>query len=165
LTRLRVAAGIWMLLVSAGLVLLLWRIRNAKSNGWLLNANFVALLACLYLCSFVNFDAIISRYNVEHSREVTGHGSQLDISYLEKVIGVESIPALVWYSQNSWDRTASRNSCLAANRLACKLDGDLASWRGQTLRKKALKGEIINAMQHPEQANSISIVLAALSVL
>ena len=47
LTRLRVAAGIWMLLVSAGLVLLVWRIRAAKSNGWLLNANFVALLAGL----------------------------------------------------------------------------------------------------------------------
>src|SRR5690349_19689944 len=69
LTWWRVAAFIWMVLVALGLVLIVARIVLNRSNGWLIRANLITLTATLYVCSLVNFAAIIADYNVSHSRE------------------------------------------------------------------------------------------------
>lgn len=93
LTYWRVAAFVWMGLVAAGLVLIIARIALGKSNEWLLSANLLTLSATLYACSFINFAALIANYNVEHSFEMTRHGSELDFWYLRS-LGPSARPAL-----------------------------------------------------------------------
>ena len=76
LTWWRIAAFIWMLLVAFGLLLIVARIALNRSNGWLISANLITLTATLYVCSLVNFAALIADYNVSHSREASGKGSE-----------------------------------------------------------------------------------------
>src|SRR5581483_3015836 len=93
LTGWRIAALVWMLLVAAGLVLIVARIILKQSNGWLVRMNLIGLLATLYVCSLVNFDAIIADYNVTHSKEASGKGVNLDLNYLY-TLGPQALPAL-----------------------------------------------------------------------
>lgn len=98
LTYWRVAAFIWMGLVAMGIVLIVARIMLDKSNEWLLGANMLTLSAVLYTCCFVNFAAIIAHYNVTHSREMSGGGSDLDWHYLRS-LGPAAIPATELFFQ------------------------------------------------------------------
>ncbi|KPF50529.1 hypothetical protein IP65_19670 [Novosphingobium sp. AAP1] len=83
LTQMRIAALLWVGLVAAGLVLVLWRMLVGKSAAWLINANAAAALALLMGCSFVDLDAVSARYNIAHARELGGDGAPLDICYLQ----------------------------------------------------------------------------------
>jgi hypothetical protein len=74
LTYWRIAAFIWMLLVALGLLLIVARIVLRRSDIWLIHANLIALTATIYICSLVNFAALIADYNVSHSHEVSGKG-------------------------------------------------------------------------------------------
>ncbi|MGH1403050.1 MAG: DUF4153 domain-containing protein [Alphaproteobacteria bacterium] len=98
LTYWRVAAFIWMGLVAFGLIWIVVRGFMGKSNAWLINANVITLLTVLYVTSFVNIGGIIAHYNIEHSREVSGKGVNLDTRYLER-IGYTSIPYLIEFSK------------------------------------------------------------------
>jgi uncharacterized protein DUF4153 len=93
LTWWRVAAFIWMVLVVLGLVLIVARIVLNRSNDWLIRANLITLTATLYICSLVNFAAIIADYNVSHSREVAGKGVWIDMNYLFS-LGPQALPAI-----------------------------------------------------------------------
>lgn len=93
LTYWRVAAIVWMGLVALGLVLIVARIVLGRSNQWLVGANLIALTIVLYICSLMNFDAFIADYNVAHSREISGKGAQIDISYLGQ-LGPQALPAI-----------------------------------------------------------------------
>jgi hypothetical protein len=93
LTELRVAAGIWMGLVAVGLVLILVRIAARKSSKWLIAMNLASLGLTLYVCAYVDFSALVARYNVEHSFELTGKGTVLDTCYFYE-LGPTAIPAL-----------------------------------------------------------------------
>lgn len=93
LTWWRVAAFIWMALVALGLVLIVARIALNRSNDWLIRANLTALTATLYVCSLVNFAAVIADYNVNHSREAAGKGGWIDMNYLFS-LGPPALPAI-----------------------------------------------------------------------
>ncbi|RUV00256.1 MAG: DUF4173 domain-containing protein [Mesorhizobium sp.] len=93
LTYWRIAAFAWMGLVAAGLALIIARIALEKSNEWLLSANLLTLSVTLYACCFINFAALIANYNVEHSFEMTGQGTELDFWYLRS-LGPSAWPAL-----------------------------------------------------------------------
>ena len=93
LTWWRVAAFIWMLLVAFGLLLIVARIALNRSNGWLIRANLITLTATLYVCSLVNFAALIADYNVSHSREAAGKGVGIDLNYLFH-LGPQALPAI-----------------------------------------------------------------------
>lgn len=93
LTYWRIAAFIWMGLVALGLILIVARIVLDRSNQWLVRANLIALTIVLYICSLVNFDALIADYNVAHSREVSGKGVEIDIYYLTQ-LGPQALPAI-----------------------------------------------------------------------
>ena len=99
LTYLRVAAFIWMGLVALGLALVIVRIALEKSNAWLLSVNLLTLSATLYACCFVNFAALIANYNVDHSFEMNGPGTSLDIAYIRS-LGPAGLPALDRLSQH-----------------------------------------------------------------
>ncbi len=93
LTELRVAAGIWMCLVAMGLFLILLRILLRRSNEWLVALSMATLAVTLYATALIDIPAFIARFNVAHSREVSGQGMPLDIYYL-RTLGPPAIPAL-----------------------------------------------------------------------
>ena len=93
LTELRVAAGIWMGLVAVGLVLILVRIAARKSSKWLIAMNLASLGLTLYVCAYVDFSALVARYNVEHSGLTNPAAVRLDVYYLRS-LGPTVIPAL-----------------------------------------------------------------------
>jgi len=96
LTELRVAAGIWMGLVAVGLFLILLRILLQRSNEWLVALSMATLVLTLYATALIDIPAFIARFNVAHSREVSGEGMPLDIYYLW-TLGPPAIPALDAY--------------------------------------------------------------------
>lgn len=134
LTGWRIAALVWMLLVAIGLLLIVARIILEQSNGWLVRMNLITLLATLYVCSLVNFDAIIADYNVTHSKEASGKGVNLDLYYLT-TLGPQALPAL--------ERAArlpgiSIPEC-GRNRLTSAQAADMASWRSWGFRSWRLQ--------------------------
>jgi hypothetical protein len=94
LTYLRLAAFIWMGLVATGLALMLIQIIRRKSVSWLFNANGISLALTLYGCCFLNAPWLVARYNVEHCREVTGSGPNLDLEYLASLRSPQILPPI-----------------------------------------------------------------------
>jgi hypothetical protein len=138
LTRLRVAAAIWMLLVACGLIYIIWRIVGHRTNAWLLRINTVTLLAVLYLCCFFNWDRLISSFSVEQCFELGGPGPRVDLKYISS-LGPESIPTLDWLAQQlGQDHPVGQQAALHAGRLCTDLESDLQTWQGWTLRRARL---------------------------
>ncbi|WFU18853.1 DUF4173 domain-containing protein [Bradyrhizobium sp. CB3481] len=135
LTWWRVAAFIWMILVALGLILIVARIVLNRSNDWLIRANLIALTATLYICSLVNFAAIIADYNVSHSREATGKGVSIDMNYLLS-LGPQALPAIDRaIALHGIDPTlVSRRGCLVEQQLK-----DTAFWRSWGFRSWRLQ--------------------------
>ena len=135
LTWWRVAAFVWMVLVALGLILIVARIVLNRSNDWLIRANFITLTATLYLCSLVNFAAIIADYNVSHSREATGKGVGIDMNYLFS-LGPQALPAIDRaITLRGLDPTlVSRRGCLVEQQVK-----DTAFWRSWGFRSWRLQ--------------------------
>lgn len=94
LTRLRIAALLWMGLVAVGLVLVLWRMLAGKSVAWLLNSNLAAAGLLLGAVCFVDLGALAAQWNVRHAREVDGTGAHLDLCYLHNLEGSALLPLI-----------------------------------------------------------------------
>lgn len=109
LTRLRVAAAIWMLMVAGCLVLLLWRIARSRDNTWLTGWAMGWGLCVLWLCSFVPFDPMIARYNVMNCQELGGHAGPIDVGYLEH-LGPDALPAIAYLIENLPDQAGQSPS-------------------------------------------------------
>lgn len=139
LTRLRIAAAVWMLLVAAGLIWIVWRIVRGHSNSWLINTNALTATLVLYICCFINFDGVISSYNVRHCREMgNAGGPPLDVEYLH-YLGPESLPALYHLIDNAPDEYLTRDAALRAKSLEAELEWKLRDWRGWTWRWSRLE--------------------------
>jgi hypothetical protein len=135
LTELRVAAGIWMALVAVGLLLILVRIARRKSGKWLVAANLAALGLTLYVCAYIDFAAVIARYNVEHSQELTGEGTKLDLGYLRS-LGPSVLPALDAYLAAVEDKSGltTVEARLARAEIAGEIRRRPRDWRSWTFR-------------------------------
>ena len=148
LTYWRVAAFIWMLLVALGLLLIVARIILGRSNGWLIHANLIALTVVLYVCSLVNFVAVIADYNVSHSREASIKGIAIDINYLTQ-LGPQALPAI--------DRLA-RMRGVDPNLASCRYclveqqQKDMVSWRSWGFRSWRLQ-RYLDARQNSAAAS------------
>jgi Domain of unknown function (DUF4173) len=123
-----------MLLVAIGLVLIVARIVLGQSNGWLVRMNLISLTATLYLCSLVNFPAIMADYNVTHSKEASVKGVNLHISYLYS-LGPQALPAL--HRARLLPMVTIRDC--GRNRLLATQAADMASWRSWGLRNWRLQ--------------------------
>ncbi|PKR89651.1 DUF4173 domain-containing protein [Pleomorphomonas diazotrophica] len=131
LTLWRVAAFIWMGLVAFGFVTILIRIVSGQSTRWLLNVNASAALVTLWVCCLVDLAGLVTAFNIAHSREATGQGPQLDLTYIAHTFGAQAIPAL-----------DSRRDLLAGQgkHWITRVDGvwisiSLDDWRDQMARK------------------------------
>lgn len=132
LTELRIAAGIWMGLVAIGLMLIMARIAFRESNKWLVGMNLGTLALALYACAFLDFSAIISRFNVEHSFELTGKGQPLDLRYLQD-LGPASVPALDHFLA-SVEGKSDYDFRVARDELVLAFAGRKQDWRSWNLR-------------------------------
>ncbi len=136
LTYLRVSALIWMGLVALGLILIVARIYMQRSNKWLVNINAFALYSTLYICCFINFGAIIAEYNVKQSRQIIGNeGVELDVYYLQKEVGEDAIPALLWFEQNKPEYYNIQRVQDTRKLLQIQVNSSMSSWRSWTFRK------------------------------
>lgn len=134
LTWLRLVGLIWMGLVALGLLLIVARIYLGKTNSWLIQTNSMALYATLYACSFINFGGIIAQYNVTHCYEAAGQGAALDVAYLQREIGTEALPALLWFEEHYPDSPAYERVFTAHITLRLQLADSMRDWRQWTLR-------------------------------
>lgn len=144
LTWWRVAAFVWMLLVMAGLLLIVARIVLNRSNSWLIGANLTTLTAVLYVCSLVSFAAIIADYNVSHSREATGKGVAIDLTYLFN-LGPQALPAIDRaIALRGYDPAlVSRRGCLVEQQ-----QREMNSWRNWGFRSWRLQRTLDAQRQH-----------------
>jgi hypothetical protein len=142
LTRLRVAAFIWMGLVVAGLILIVFRIALAKPNDWLIRANLISLAIALYGSGVVDLDAAVANYNVRHSRELTGEGVGLDRRYI-CWLGPSALPAIDYYMRAGSEQPGRNFSEPVLDDCAYDLRDALVSaagdWRAWTFRRHRLR--------------------------
>jgi len=136
LTELRVAAGIWMGLVAIGLFLILLRILLHRSNEWLIALSSATLVITLYAAALIDIPAFIARFNVAHSREISGEGIPLDAYYLA-TLGPASIPALDTYLASMPANTAVRGIREALFWRHVERSHDWRSWTYRTARLDA----------------------------
>lgn len=78
LTHLRIAAGLWMGLVAAGLGLTAWQVWAGRSNRWLIGVNAGLGLAVLYAGCFVNVAGLIA----DDGRARMAAGLRVDLDYV-----------------------------------------------------------------------------------
>ncbi|HEX8127444.1 MAG TPA: DUF4173 domain-containing protein [Allosphingosinicella sp.] len=151
LTRLRIAALIWMALVAVGLVLICIRLWRGKSAPWLINSNLAAALLALTACSAIDLGATAARWNVRHAREVGGSGVRLDLCYLGDLgpsallplIELESRPIKPRFRERvSWTRN------LIMDRLATS-QGDWHGWTYRNARRSAEAKRLIAERRLP----------------
>lgn len=142
LTRLRLAAGIWMLIVAMGLIWIIIRLATGRDNGWLLKVNALTLLAVLYLCSFINLEAYIANYNVNHCKEMRGEGPSIDVLYLAE-LGEEALPALHRVDELILDPHRRHQTNQALVRVEDILKNNLADWRGWSIRRARLRRYLV----------------------
>ena len=99
LTRLRIAALLWMALVAVGLVLVLVRMLRNKNAAWLINANLAAAATLLFALCFVDTGTIAARWNLAHAREFDGTGAALDLCYLKELGPSALVPLAAYLSK------------------------------------------------------------------
>lgn len=139
LTRLRVAAGIWMLLVACGLVWIVLRVWTGRSNLWLINVNALTLAATLYVVAWVGIDPHIANFNVRHCAEAgVADTGPADLEYLGG-LGYDALPAMVWLAGRTTDPERTGEIRELVKELMTRLDQDLANWRGWTLRRAEIR--------------------------
>jgi hypothetical protein len=120
------------------LVLILLRIWWKRSNAWLIACNLVSLLIVLYGSALVDFSAIISRFNVAHSLEVSGEGLPLDLVYISQQ-GPSAIPALDSFLLSlKPDRAAWHAASDLRENLGYKIARWDKDWRGWSWRQQRL---------------------------
>jgi hypothetical protein len=135
LTYLRLAALIWMGLVAAGLALILIQILLRKPNAWLLTTNAISLALVLYGCCFLNAPWLVATYNVEHSREVSGKGQNLDLRYA-RCLGPQSLPALERHREKFPESWVPPCQCPNNFREAFKVSKNWRDWSFRAWRLK-----------------------------
>ena len=94
LTRLRIAALIWMALVAIGLVLICWRIARGRSGAWLINANALAALLTLSACCFVDLGSVAAGLERPPCARGRRPGAALDLCYLNQLDASALLPLI-----------------------------------------------------------------------
>jgi hypothetical protein len=141
LSRWRIAALLWMILVALGFFWIGARIIANRSNAWLIAVNTRSAAILIYLCCFVNFDSQIAWYNVRHCREVRGVGAYLDVAYL-KSLAPASVPALLWLANANRPNGISLEAREFLNSLRYKLEVELEDWRSWTVLRAVTLREL-----------------------
>ena len=133
LTRLRIAALIWMGLVALGLALICVRLWRGRSDAWLINANAAAALLVLAGCSVVDLGRMAAAWNVRHAREAGGRGAALDLCYLNG-LGPSALLPIIELEGRTRDRALKARLAWSRNAMMDRMEPVLADWHGWTWR-------------------------------
>lgn len=134
LTRLRVAAGVWMLLVLSGFAWVLGRIVMNRSNAWLVHRVLLTALLVFYATTFIDFTGAIAGYNARHCQQVAGQGVDLDVQYVAS-LGTGALPAVRWLRRQPIDARFDQALLALERDLADQLQTQTRNWRGWTWRR------------------------------
>ena len=137
LTRLRLAAIVWMGLVVCGLVLIAVRILRERSNRWLVGANAVAVFVVLYLTCFVDVAGFIASYNVRRCAEMGGPGEPIDLRYLQR-LEPAALPAYERLAKEATDPKVRARATARAATVRADLEARADDWRAWSVRRQAL---------------------------
>ena len=132
LSRWRVAAAVWMIVVILGLALVAWRLARGRSNAWLASATTLTTVCVLILTTWVPVDAVIAWHNVGHCRDVGGAGVAADLEYLAD-LDASAAPALTWLADHSRDPTVAAQAAEIARAQASVLAARRSTWQGWTV--------------------------------
>lgn len=133
LTRLRIAALVWMGLVALGLALICWRLIRGKSAAWLIGSNAAALAAVLVACSLVDLGAVAAHWNVRHAREAGGRGAALDVCYLRR-LGPAALVSLTEFERRPLTPDLHARVAEARRSAFERLSERQSNWRTWTFR-------------------------------
>jgi len=144
LTRWRLGAGIWMVLVVIGLLLIGWRIFRRRDNGWLIDANLGVMAVVVLALGWTDADALIAWQNVRHlapraiaTPQACTWDHEPDVTYLRS-LGPSAIPALDWLGHQhpaTWIGQESRQAVVG---LVAALRQSSCDWQARTLRTQAV---------------------------
>ncbi|MEM8577430.1 MAG: DUF4173 domain-containing protein [Pseudomonadota bacterium] len=123
LTRLRLAAFVWMGLVAAGLCVVFAQVAARQDNAWMLARTGALGAVTLYACCFVSFDGLIARTNLAapHAR---------GLSYV-CTLGEDALPAL-----RAWEARTGRTLCGSYDRPRLSAPGDWREWGFRNARTR-----------------------------
>jgi hypothetical protein len=133
LTRLRIAALVWMALVAVGLILIGWRLLRGKSASWLIDANLMAAAVALAACGILDLGALAATWNVRHAREVGGAGAGLDLCYLNN-LGASALAPLSELETRPLAPGFRERVAYVRARVAAETEARQDHWRGWTWR-------------------------------
>ena len=151
LTRFRIAALLWMTLVTLGLALIGWRMARNKSAAWLISANALALAVVLVFVSVCDLGAIAAWWNVRHARDLGGRGADLDVCYLQFWVGPSALLPLLDVERRAQSSDLRARAAFVRRQQLDALGTAQADWRSWTWR-----GE-----RRLEEARAIASRLAA----
>jgi Leucine-rich repeat (LRR) protein len=97
LTYKRIGVYVYLLLAFIGLVTTLLKIAYTKSNWYLFRKNTWAVFFVLVIASFVNWDVLITKFNIEKSKQV-------DVNYLVS-LSYKNLPVLLSHKFNEEELT------------------------------------------------------------
>lgn len=133
LTRFRIAAMVWMVLVAIGLLLICWRMLRDRSAHWLIDANVRIALCVLAVISAVDLGGVAAAWNVRHAREVGGRGVELDLGYLHS-LGAPALVSLVELEQTTDDPGLRDRAAAVRREILADVRRGQGEWRGWTWR-------------------------------
>ena len=133
LTRFRIVAMIWMVMVGIGLLLILWRMLRNRDGHWLIDANVKLVLVVLAAISLVDLGAIAAAWNVRHAREIDGTGAFLDVAYLRQ-LGAPAVVSLVELEQTTTNAQLRDRVASVRVDVLRQLKRDQGAWRSWTWR-------------------------------
>ena len=143
LTELRLATIIWLVLVAIGFLLMTVRIVKGLPNNWLIDQTAKALYFTLFVCCFVNFEAEIAVFNVNHSNVMESSEKGLDLEILNGY-KYNLIPALSIACNGSPSEIKRAYFCELLNR---ELDDnkrvlEQRGWRGSSVVRILLNEKV-----------------------
>lgn len=143
LSSLRIYAGLFLLLVCVGFILLAIKILREKSFHWLVLGNALATFALFYSVQFLNVDGWVANYNVQ--RWIQKPDRPLDVEYL-KELGAPAWPALQAAAEDPRNLPGSLEARSALKR-ALASEGysmERRSWKSWQWRRAEIYQELVS---------------------
>jgi hypothetical protein len=138
ITRWRIAAAVWMILVAVAFALVFVRIITGRANAWLVRTAAVVSAAVVYLFCFLPVDGYITSYNARHCREIVPGGELTFYIAYHESLGPEALPGMLWLRARSKDAFLNEKLSESISRLRLELAERQSTWRGWTWRNQRL---------------------------